>query len=109
MSDYVQLITTTARRDEAEQIAHALVDARLAACVQVVGPITSVYRWQGKIESSEEWQCHIKTRRDAIEPLAEALRRLHPYQVPEMLALPVVWGNDDYLQWIDEQLRSESP
>lgn len=107
MTDYVQVITTTARRDEAEKIAHALVDGRLAACVQIVGPIASVYRWQGKVETSEEWQCLIKTRRDVLERLAQALGQVHPYQVPEILALPVLWGSDDYLAWIDAEVGRE--
>ena len=104
MTDYVQVITTTARRDEAERIAQALIEGRLAACVQIVGPITSVYRWQGKVETSEEWQCLIKTKREILERLERALRQMHPYEVPEILALPVLWGSDDYLGWVDAQV-----
>lgn len=105
MAQYIQLVTTTARRAEAEQIAHSLIDERLAGCVQIVGPITSVYRWEGKVETSEEWQCVIKSRADLLGRLQETLRRLHPYQVPEMLALPVLDGNADYLQWLDGELQ----
>ena len=64
MTDYVQVATTTERREDAERIARALVEARLAACVQVLGPITSVYRWKGSIETSQEWLCTAKSRRD---------------------------------------------
>lgn len=105
MPQFIQVMTTTARRAEAEQIARSLVDERLAACVQVAGPITSVYRWQGTVETSEEWRCTIKTRADLFVRLQEAIRRLHPYEVPEILALPVADGNADYLEWLDAQVK----
>jgi periplasmic divalent cation tolerance protein len=108
MADYVQLVTTTARRDEAERIAHALVDGRLAACVQIAGPITSVYRWQGKVETSEEWRLLIKTRQALVARTAEAIRQLHPYEVPELLAFPVLWGSTDYLAWVDAQTNIDA-
>ena len=102
MTDCIQVVTTTARRDEAEQIARALVDQRLAACVQVLGPITSIYRWQGKIETSEEWQCWAKSRSDLYDRIEQAIVRLHPYEVPEILALPVLAGSAAYLTWLRE-------
>ena len=105
MSDCIQVITTTANREEAETIARALVEERLAACVQIVGPITSVYRWQRRIETSSEWQCLIKSRQTLWEPLLAAIRRLHSYQVPEILVLNVTAGNPDYLAW----LAAETP
>ncbi len=100
----VQVITTTATQEDALKIAHALVEQRLAACVQVVGPLTSVYRWQGRIEQAAEWQCTIKTRQDQLAALEAAIRKLHPYQVPEILALPVSAGGADYLAWMDDEL-----
>ena len=100
MSDAIQVITTTANREEAETIARSLVEGRLAACVQIVGPITSVYRWEGRIETSPEWQCLIKSRQGLWEPLLAAIRRLHSYQVPEILVLHVTAGNPDYLAWL---------
>jgi periplasmic divalent cation tolerance protein len=106
MAEHIQVVTTTARRDEAEGIAHALVDQRLAACVQIVGPITSVYRWQGKIETSEEWQCWAKSRRELYDQVEQAIRRVHPYEVPEILAIPVVAGSPDYLAWVDAETKT---
>lgn len=103
MAEYLQVVTTTARRDEAEQIARTLVDERLAACVQIVGPITSIYRWKGILESSEEWQCWAKTRRDLYDRVEQAIRRGHPYEVPEILAIPVLAGSASYLAWIDAE------
>lgn len=100
MTDCIQVVTTTARREDADRIARALVETRLAACVQVLGPITSTYRWQGKIETSEEWQCWAKTRSDLYDRIEQAIARLHPYEVPEILALPVLAGSAAYLTWL---------
>ncbi len=106
MSDFVQITTTTAKRDDAQAIAAALVDRRLAACVQVVGPITSTYRWKGAIETAEEWMCIIKTGRDKFPEIQALLKESHPYDVPELIATPIVAGSDAYLAWIAEQLEN---
>jgi len=108
MTDYVQVITTTARRDEAEQIARAVIDARLAACVQIVGPVASIYRWQGAVETAEEWQCLMKSKRAVLPRLVEAVRQAHPYQLHEILVFPVLWGSADYLAWIDAEVKVEA-
>jgi periplasmic divalent cation tolerance protein len=108
MTDYVQVITTTARRDEAEQIARTLIDARLAACVQIVGPVSSTYRWQGQVETAEEWQCLIKSKQAVLPRLVAAVRQAHPYQVPEILVFPVLWGSADYLAWIDAEVNIDA-
>jgi len=100
MTDAVQVFTTTGKEDDARRIADALVERRLAACVQILGPVTSTYRWQGKIETAGEWLCIIKSRREVYEELEAAVRELHPYDVPEILALPVVAGSGDYLDWL---------
>ncbi len=105
MPDYIQVMTTTASREDAERIAEALVAERLAACVQVLGPITSTYRWQGAIETAQEWLCLAKSRGELYEKIEEAIRRLHPYEVPEILALPVVAGSGAYLAWLDGELQ----
>ena len=104
MTDYIQVVTTTGSQEDAERIARALVEERLAACVQVLGPITSTYRWAGKIETSREWQCVAKTRRDLFGRLDEMVRQLHTYEVPEILAVPVVAGSDPYLAWLDGEV-----
>jgi len=107
MTDYIQVVTTTARREEAEAIARALVEERLAACVQILGPITSTYRWKGAIETSEEWQCWAKTHRDLYEKIEQAIRRLHSYEVPEIIAVPILAGSESYLTWLDEELKTD--
>ncbi|MGA2256684.1 MAG: divalent-cation tolerance protein CutA [Thermoguttaceae bacterium] len=103
---YIQVVTTTALREEAERIARELVEAHLAACAQIVGPIISTYRWQGKIETCEEWQCWAKTRGELFARVEEAIRRIHPYEVPEILAVPVVAGSSRYLAWLDAETAS---
>jgi periplasmic divalent cation tolerance protein len=100
--EFIQVITTTAAQEDARRIADALVEQRLAGCVQIVGPIESLYRWEGKIESATEWQCWIKTRRSHYEAVEQAIHKLHPYQVPEILALPLIAGSEKYLKWLEE-------
>ncbi|HEY2882059.1 MAG TPA: divalent-cation tolerance protein CutA [Pirellulales bacterium] len=104
MSDeFLQVVTTTSTQDEARKIAAALVENRLAACVQIIGPVESVYRWQGKIETAAEWQCWIKTRRARFEELKTAISKLHSYDVPEILALPICDGSARYLRWLADE------
>ena len=92
--------------ETAQAIAQALVAARLAACVQIAGPISSVYHWQGAIETSTEWQCMIKSRQHLYPQIEATIQALHPYQVPEILAFPVISGSPAYLSWLDEALTS---
>ena len=106
MSEFVQITTTTGNRQDAEQIAAELVSRRLAGCVQVSGPIMSTFRWQGKIETAEEWMCVIKTSRAQFAAIHEALGEIHPYEVPELVATPILEGSDAYLRWLEEQLGS---
>ena len=105
MPEYIQVVTTTERQADAQQIALALVEARLAACVQIVGPITSTYRWQGQIETAQEWQCWVKSRRELYEQIEQTICRLHPYDVPEILATAVLAGSAEYLAWIDKETK----
>ena len=101
MSDYVQVLTTAGSEEEAGRIAALLIERRLAACVQVVGPITSRYRWQGEIEEEREWQCLAKTTRAAYERVEAAIREAHSYDEPEIIAIPIVAGSAGYLAWIE--------
>jgi periplasmic divalent cation tolerance protein len=105
MTDYIQVLTTVERKEDAERIARTLVEARLAACVQLLGPITSTYRWKGAVETAQEWQCVAKSRRDAYAQLEEAIRSVHPYEVPEILAVSIVAGSREYLAWLDDQTQ----
>ena len=100
MTDFIQVMTTIGSKQDAQKVANAIVGQRLAACVQVIGPITSTYWWQGAMETAEEWLCLIKTRQDLYERVEQAIRENHPYDEPEILALPVLAGSKSYLQWI---------
>jgi len=101
VEEYLQVITTTEMPDDARRIARTLVEKRLAACAQVIGPLHSTYWWQDKVEEAQEYLCLIKTRRDRFEQVAAAIRAVHPYEVPEILAVPVAAGSRDYLAWLD--------
>lgn len=104
MPDYVQVLTTAGSEEEAERIGRHLVEARLAACVQVVGPILSTYRWQGKVEREREWQCLAKTEVGHYDEVEAAIRKLHSYDEPEILAIPVLRGSAGYLAWVSENV-----
>ncbi len=110
MTDVIQVVTTLPNRDDAQRIASALVERRLAACAQVTcGPIRSTYRWKGKVESAAEWQCVIKTRRELFAAVEAAIRGMHPYEVPEILAIPVLEGRADYLAWVRDETQPDVP
>jgi periplasmic divalent cation tolerance protein len=105
---FVQTITTTPSRALARRIARALVDRRLAACVQIVGPVESIYRWQGKVATAREWLCLIKTTRARYLQVAAAVEALHPYDTPEIIALPIAAGSRRYLDWLASSVRPSS-
>lgn len=105
MNRYIQVITTISDKSGAEKIAKALINKKLAACVQIAGPIKSIYRWKGKIETAKEWVCVIKTRKNLYEKVEAAIKKIHPYEVPEIIAVPIAAANKDYLKWI--KLNSE--
>jgi periplasmic divalent cation tolerance protein len=102
--EYLQVLTTTGSEEEAERISAALVERRLAACVQVLGPVTSRYRWQGKVEQAQEWMCVAKTRASMFPSVEAAIRELHSYDEPEILATPIVAGSAGYLSWLADNI-----
>ena len=106
MEGFIQVTTTTEKKEDAERIARSLVETRLAACVQIVGPIESIYRWKGRIETAREWLCLIKSRRDHYMAVEKAIRSLHPYEVPEIVAVPFAAGSRDYLGWLRDELST---
>jgi len=108
-SDAIQVFTTIDDRALADRMADALISRRLAACVQITGPVTSVYRWQGKVETSQEWLCIIKTQASRYPAVEAAIRELHTYQVPEIVAVPIVAGSKDYLAWLTQETADSVP
>jgi len=105
MSDKRLLLTTTASREDAQSIAHTLVSHRIAACVNIVGPIESIYRWKGEVEVAQEYMLIIKTSAERVPTLREELRRVHPYELPELVEFGIEGGLPEYLDWIGESVR----
>lgn len=103
MTDKIVVLSACSSQDEARRIAGLLVERRLAACVNLVGGMRSVYRWQGAIEEAEEWLLVIKTRRSLFDALRTAIEQAHSYQVPEVVALPMTDGSAAYLEWLDKE------
>jgi periplasmic divalent cation tolerance protein len=100
MTKWIQITSTTASREEAQSMAHVLIERHLAGCVQIIGPIHSVYRWQDEIEQANEWQLIIKTSRQRYAEVEQAILELHSYECPEIIATPIEAGSEPYLQWL---------
>ncbi len=105
MTDKRIVLTTAGSQEEARKIAAALVERRSAACVNIVGPIESMYRWKGAVESAQEWLLIIKTAAAQFERVRAALRELHSYELPECIELAVEDGSAEYLAWIGENVQ----
>ena len=104
-ASHCTIITTTDSAQSAERLATGIVESRLGACAQIIGPIRSIYRWEGAVHNDEEWQCWIKTSTDRLDALTEHIQSNHSYDVPEVIALPVLGGSAEYLQWLTDQTR----
>ena len=105
---YLTVLTNLPDQASAQAIASLLVEKRLAACVNIMPPVVSTYRWQGKVETASEVPLMIKTTIKRYPELEAAIRKAHPYEVPEIIALPIHAGLPDYLQWIDAQTLPEN-
>jgi periplasmic divalent cation tolerance protein len=103
INEYIQVFTTVEKREDADRIALTVVQTRVAACAQVLGPIRSTYWWKGKVQEAGEWLCVMKTRQDLFPALEKEIKSIHPYEVPEIVALPIVAGSKSYLDWIGEE------
>jgi periplasmic divalent cation tolerance protein len=100
MTDNIVVLSACGSAEEAANVARALVERRLAACVNIVSGIRSIYRWKGVVEEAAEWLLVIKSRRPLFGPLVEELRKVHSYETPEVIALPIVVGAASYLEWL---------
>ncbi|HJQ45671.1 MAG TPA: divalent-cation tolerance protein CutA [Amycolatopsis sp.] len=105
MPDHVIVTSTTDSEDAARSLAARAVEARLGACAQIVGPITSVYRWEGEVRTDVEWRVEVKTAADRVEALVGLLKEYHTYDVPEIIATPVDGGSAEYLAWLTSETR----
>lgn len=102
MKETIIILTTFPEHKLAEAFAHDLVKSNLAACINVLPKMTSIYQWEGKLERGEEYQLVIKTNQIHFAAIEERLKSSHPYELPELLAIPVVTGSNDYLAWMNE-------
>ena len=105
--DRVYVVLVTAPPEKAAEIARALVESRVAACVNIVGGVSSVYWWEGRVEEAQEALLIAKTTQAALSRFLEVVRRVHPYEVPEAIALPVEAGLEDYLRWVRCEVGSD--
>jgi periplasmic divalent cation tolerance protein len=106
MTDQIVILSTCASEQEARKLAQLLVERRLAACVNVAPGIRSYYQWKGHIESSDEWLLLIKTSRELFAAVAAAIETEHSYEVPEVIALPIIDGSANYMSWLRSSLRA---
>jgi periplasmic divalent cation tolerance protein len=104
MDRFIVVYVTVGSSDEGNRLAHVLVEERLAACVNRIRPVRSVYRWQGKIEQCDEELLIIKTKRELFDRLKKRVEGLHSYSVPEIIALPILEGSEGYLKWMEEEI-----
>ena len=105
MDEYIQVFTSTEKKEDAEKIATVLVEKRLAGCIQIVGPIISTYWWKGNVENAGEWLCFIKSKKTLYDELEKAIKEVHPYETPEIIAVPIISGSKDYLEWLHSELK----
>ena len=108
MTDKIVVLSACDSEEQAAKLARHLVDLRLAACVSVVPGARSIYRWKGEIEDTPEWLLMIKSRRDLFSAIRAEIGKVHSYEVPEILALPVVEGSESYLAWLDREIPVQS-
>jgi periplasmic divalent cation tolerance protein len=104
MAEHLLALTTLGNEEEASKLARALVERRVVACVNVSGPVRSFYSWKGKLEDDREYLLFMKTRSDRFAELEAVLDELHPYDVPELIAVPIERGSAAYLGWIDDNV-----
>ncbi len=101
---YIQVFTAVAKENDAKRIAKVLLNKKLSACTQIVGPITSVYRWKGKLEKSKEWLCIIKTKMMLYKSVEKVIKNIHPYELPEIVAMPIIDGSREYFAWMGKEI-----
>jgi len=105
MAGFIQITITVGTREEGEQLVYSLVKNRLIACGQILGPIQSTYWWKGKIETAQEWMCLAKSREEKFAEIVHQVRSMHSYEVPEIIAVPLIAVDEDYAHWLEEELN----
>lgn len=107
MSEYLTVLTTTDAPDKADTLARTAVESKAAACAQIEGPVTSVYRWEGAVQTDQEWRVLFKTTADRYEALQAAIKAAHDYDTPEIIATPITHGSPEYLAWVTAETRQD--
>jgi periplasmic divalent cation tolerance protein len=107
MTEFILVHTSIDSKEGAQKIADLVVSKRLAACCWISGPITSTYWWKGKMEQAEEWVCQIKTRQELYSDLELAIKNIHPYEEPEIVAIPILLGSQSFLDWITAETQTK--
>lgn len=102
---YNIVITTTEKKEDAERISEILVNEKLAACVQILGPMKSIYHWKGNLEKTEEYLCLIKTKDNVYTKLEQKIKEIHPYETPEIVSVPIIKGSKEYLAFLDKNIK----
>jgi periplasmic divalent cation tolerance protein len=105
MAEYIQVLTTVDSAEDGARLGRSIAEARLAACVQIVGPIRSLYWWQGSLDDAQEWQLLIKTTAERFTALERHIKANHSYDTPEIIATPILAGSPEYLNWVSEETR----
>ncbi|EAZ91080.1 divalent-cation tolerance protein CutA [Crocosphaera chwakensis] len=104
-SSFIVVITTTSKKEDANQIAKTLLEKNLAGCIQILGPISSHYYWKNELCTDEEWLCLIKSSENNYQTLEKTIQNIHPYDVPEIISLSILEGSQGYLSWLNQQLK----
>ena len=105
MASFIQITITVETREQGEQLVHNLVENRLIACGQILGPIQSIYWWKGNIEKAQEWMCLAKSKKDKFNEIVRQVKRIHSYEVPEIIAVPLIAVDENYAHWLEEELN----
>jgi periplasmic divalent cation tolerance protein len=108
MAEFFQVVTTVDSEEAADQLARSIIGARLAACVQIVGPIRSLYWWQGQLEDAREWQLVVKSTSERLSALEAHIKANHSYETPEITGTEILWGSREYLDWISAETRTDA-
>lgn len=107
MLKYIQITTTVSKLKNAKEISDRILNEKLASCVQITGPIKSIYWWKNKIEKKEEWLCIIKTKKKLFKIIEKFIKNIHAYEIPEIIATPIINGSMEYLNWIDNEVKNK--
>lgn len=102
---YIQILTTFNKKERAQKLARTLIEQRLSGCVQIIGPVESIYRWKNKIEKSKEWLCLIKTKGSFYDKIEKIIKEINQYEIPEIIAFSLAKGSKEYIKWLSDELK----